>query len=176
MSDPRIRRTLLVFCPKASLVPTLNTTPLVSQSNFKTPTDVYSHIPTHPYPLQYPLQPGHLKLWGTRMKQNKYFSKRRPTGQIHGSNPRIDRNGLADCGDPTCDRSVSPWSIGTWRIGSGPVRRCLKYDGSGGIGSRDLKISQVGSGLEAFDSHGSGRVGSGQVRRLPNFRGSCRVS
>ena len=74
--------------------------------------------------------PGHTSLLGTK-RNMKLFLKRRPTGQIRGSNLRVKINGLADQGDPTRMKPVSHGSIGRWRVGSGQVNIPQSFRGSG---------------------------------------------
>ena len=89
---------------------------------------------------------------------NKLFLKCRPTGQIRGSDLRVNINGLAGQGDPTRMKLVSHGAIGRWRVGSG--QEVLKSRGSG----RVRRFSNL-----------TGRVGSGRVKRLSKYRGSGRV-
>ena len=152
--------------PKASLVPILHNTPLVSYSDIKTPPNSYTHARIHSYPLQ----PGHISLRGTKMNI-KLFLKCRPTGQIRGSSFRVKLNGLAGQVDPTRMKPVSHGSIGRWWVGSG--QDVLKSCGSGRVKRFSNFTGRVGSDREAFKIS---RFGSGQVNIPQNFRGSGRVS
>ena len=73
--------------------------------------------------------------------------------------------------DPSRMKPVSHESIGVWRVGSGPVRRCSKSHGSGRV-----EISRVESGRvkRCSKCHGSTRVGSGRIWVFSNY-GSARV-
>ena len=107
------------FCPKASLVPTLNNTidSSVSYSNVKIPPNLYTHVRIHPYPLQ----SGHIPLlivWDAKMSL-ELFRKFRPTGRIRGSNARVEKMVSRVEGARPAPWPVSHESIGIWRVGSG---------------------------------------------------------
>ena len=81
-------------------------------------------------------------------------------------------------------KPVSHRSIGTRRVGSGPVGRCSKSHGSGWVDSTSFQISRVGLSWVSIFSNLAGRVGSGhkvfkisrvksgRVETYQNFSGS----
>ena len=166
-SDPCFRpadatlQKLPAFCSKATLVPTLNRTPLISCSNFKTPPNLYTYVRIHPYQLHQ----AHTCHYGIKKNDNILFlTYRQPTGQVRGLNPRVQIDGLAGRDDPTRDMNrisrVNRNLAG--RVGSRRVRRCSKSHGSWRVVSGGFQISRVESSRVRSSSNLAGRVRSGQ--------------